>query len=288
MLQLMLSGFVSGLEIALLAVAFQIAYLPSGIFFLGLAGAYVATPYVYQACLGAAGNVPVAIVLSLALAAVISLGMERANHASLTWRRAPPAAHMISSLGLYIVLTEIVVLCFGDGSQSLRHAAGMNIISADLLTGSQNMSLAVSAALLCAFAILLEFTSLGLRLRALASNPRQFSLYGFDASKYLMAAFAISGCLAGASALLRANDSGFDPYVGLSALLLAVVAVIVGGRGSFLTPILGAIVLGVVRALIAWYFDARWQDPATFLILGLVLIVKPGGILSFKSRLESA
>jgi branched-chain amino acid transport system permease protein len=102
-----------------------------------------------------------------------------------------------------------------------------------------------------------------------------------------MLAFAISGFLAATSSLLVSYQIGFDPHVGLDALLLAVVAVIIGGRNSFLGPALAGILLGIVRTEVIWFFAARWQESATFALLVIFLFLRPQGIVGQKLRLEA-
>jgi len=71
-------------------------------------------------------------------------------------------------------------------------------------------------------------------------------------------------------------------------LLLAVVAVIVGGRSTFIGPVIGGLILGVVRSEVSWHLSARWQDAVSFGLLAIVLIVLPNGLLgSSRQRLES-
>ena len=121
----------------------------------------------------------------------------------------------------------------------------------------------------------------------MADNPVQFCLSGHNAQQYRLLAFGVSGLLGGAAALLTAYDVGFDPHGGLHALLLAIVAMIIGGRGSFRGPIVGGLLLGVVRAMVAWQFSIQWQDVFTFLLLAIVLYIRPDGLFARPSRLEA-
>jgi branched-chain amino acid transport system permease protein len=100
-------------------------------------------------------------------------------------------------------------------------------------------------------------------------------------------AFGVSGFLAAIAALLTAYDVGFDPHGGLIALLLAVVAVIVGGQQSFVGPVVGGILLGVARSEVVWFLSARWQDAVAFGLLALFLFVRPHGLIGREKRLEA-
>jgi branched-chain amino acid transport system permease protein len=100
-------------------------------------------------------------------------------------------------------------------------------------------------------------------------------------------AFFLSGVLVGCASLSSAYDYGFDPNSGLTTLFLGVVAVMIGGRELFWSPLLGGLALGVLRSEAVWVFSARWQEAATFTILGLVLIFRPNGLFGTVRRLES-
>jgi branched-chain amino acid transport system permease protein len=133
----------------------------------------------------------------------------------------------------------------------------------------------------------LRFTNLGLQLRALADNPAQLSLHGYNTRRLRLLGFAIAGLLASVSAMLVAYDIGFDAHGGLTTLLLAIVALIVGGRGTWLGPALGGIAIGIVRAEVVWFLSAKWQDALTFALLAMFLFIRPQGLLGRKARLEA-
>jgi len=276
------------MAIALLAMAFQIVYLPTRVFFLGLAGVYSFCPFIAYSLLRAGSGWVAALAASLAVAVGLCLLCEWANHGPLARKRASDGAQLIASLGIYIVLVQIVAMLWGNDTKTLR--VGLDLVTrygGTIITGAQWMALGVGAVCLLAFGILLLRSDLGLRLRALADNPTMFALYGYNVDRYRLLAFALSGVFAAASSLVTAYDIGFDPHTGLHAVLLAVVAVIIGGRGSFFGPILGALLLGLLRAQVVWHFSARWQEAATFALLALFLLLRPQGLLGKQTRLEA-
>jgi branched-chain amino acid transport system permease protein len=101
-------------------------------------------------------------------------------------------------------------------------------------------------------------------------------------------AFAFAGVFASVSSLLTAYDIGFNPYSGLYSVLIAVVAVIIGGRESFAGPAIGGLLLGLVRAQVVWHLSARWQEAVTFGVLACFLLLRPNGLFGQKIRLEAA
>lgn len=286
--QIVVNGLISGAVFAVLALGFSAVYLPCRVFHIALGGIYALTPFVAMTILRAGGGWPLALIGSAGLAVVIGLLCELLNHRRLEHRQASSGAQLIASLGVFIILVQVVAITWGNETQILRAGVDRTFaIGGLILTRAQVLSGTVSAVVLAAVFLWLKFTNIGLRLRALADNPVEFGLRGFNVDAHRLLAFGLSGLLAATAALLMAYDVGFDPHGGLHMLVLAVVAVLIGGRESFLGPVVGGVLLGVLRALVVWYFSARWQDVATFAILALFLYVRPHGICGRRGRLEA-
>lgn len=287
-MQSILNGLISGLGIALLAAGFQLAYLPARVFFVALAGLYTLAPYVYLASQTVFQIWFVSVLLSLGATIGLSLLLEWANHAALARRSSSTAAHLISSLGAYIVLVQVVVMIWGNGTQTLRVELQSTFqFGGVVLTQPQLTMAVVAGALLSGFLLMLFATDIGVRLRALADNTAQFALFGYDVDAHRLIAFGLAGVFAGAASLLSAFDNGFDPFGGLHALILALVAAIIGGRSSFVGPILGGVLLGLIRAEVVWHLSARWQEAVTFILLAAIFLLRPQGLFQQKTRIEA-
>jgi len=288
-MQILLNGLISGAAIALLAIAFQMVYLPTRVLFIGLAGLYSLAPYLVLALQNVGMPIGVRVTAAIAFSSALGLFFEWANHAPLARNKASDGAHLISSLGLYTIMIQVIAIIWGNDSKLLR--AGLDYttqIGDAILTGSQLLIAGVAAVLLVVGWVTLRFSDIGLRLRALADSPTQFALFGYNVDAHRLIVFAIAGALAAVSSLVTAYDIGFYPYDGLHAFLLAVVAVIVGGRYSLIGPVVGALLLGLVRAQVAWYFSPRWQEAVTFAFLVLFLLLRPQGLFGRQTRIEGA
>ena len=152
---------------------------------------------------------------------------------------------------------------------------------------SQIAALLVSFLLVAVFFSWLKCSDLGLRFRGLSDNPVEMELLGYDTDNLRTLAFGISGFLAAAAGILNAYDLGFDPNIGMSAVMLAIVATIIGGRGTFIGPVIGGLLLGIVRSQVVWHASARWQDAITFFLLAIFLLCRPNGIVGSEKRLEA-
>jgi branched-chain amino acid transport system permease protein len=284
---LVINGLISGLVIGLLALAFTTVYLPTRVFHLALAGVYTCVPFVALTVMSYGWPWYVAVPVAMLTGICLSVGCELLNHRALERKAASSGVHLVSSLGLYILIVQAVVVLWGNVPKVLRTGNDITFQIADFtLTRAQLINLLISNLLLLAFYIWLRFSDLGLRFRALADNPVEMSLRGYNVQHMRLLAFGISGFLAAASALIHSLDVSFSPQGGLHALLLAIVAMIIGGRQTFIGPIIGGLLLGVVRSEVVWLLSASWQEALTFLLLGLFLLLRPGGLFSKKGRLE--
>lgn len=287
-MQIFANGLISGLTTAVLAVAFSVVYVPTRIFHIALGGIYVAASFFAWAVLEATGSVALSIVVAIGGSVLLSVGCEALNHAQLERKGAPMGAHLIASLGLYIIFVQAIALTWGNETKSLRLGVDTTMSAGGvILTSAQVLGAVVSSIVLAGFFLWLKFSDLGLQFRALADNAKELSLRGFNVRRLRLAAFGVSGALAAVSSLLTSYDLGFDPHVGLPALLLAVVAVIIGGRLSFFGPVVGALLLGIVRSEVVWFLSAQWQEAVTFFVLVVFLYVRPNGLIGRSMRLEA-
>ncbi len=287
-MQILANGIITGGAIALLALAFTIVYLPTRIFYIALAGIYTISPFISWTCLQWGWSWYLSAIAAILVGTLLSLGFELVNHAPLEEKQASSGAHLVSSLGLYIIVWQTAAIFWGNQTKVLR--TGLDAItqfSGVILTQAQVLAFGVSALVLGIFYTWLQFSQLGLQLRALADNPKELALRGYNIRQLRLITFGVSGFLGSASSILVAYDIGFSPQGGLTALLLAVVATIIGGSQSFWGAALGGILLGVLRSQVVWFLSARWQEAITFLLLAIFLFVRPHGLIGQKNRLEA-
>ncbi len=295
-MQILLYGIFSGLSIALLAIALQSVYLPTRILFIGLAGIFAIAPYIAFLLMNLGLGSELSISLSILSCIFISLLCELINHGPLSRKNSKflsikglnETVQLISSLGIYIVITQLIVIIWGTNTKTLQIRMGqVTRIGTISITEAQWTTLLVSSFLIITFLIFLKKTGAGLRMRAMVNNPKIFALQGYNIKFYRLVFFALAGLFASISSLLMAYDIGIDPYYGLQALLIALVAIIIGGQDSFIGPIVGALFIGITRELIAWQFSTNWKDGITFLIFAVFLFLRPQGFLGKSSRLEA-
>ena len=287
-MQVLAFGLVTGSTIALVALAFQLVYLPTKVLHIALGAVYVAAPYAALLTIRAGLPWYATMVAALLFAVAASIAIEHFNHQPLERRQASFATHILSSLGIYIAAIQIIVVFWGNQPKMLRSGVDPIIRFAGvILTQTQIAILVISLVTLVVFFLWLRFTDLGLRFRSLADNPRELALRGYSITRLRVLAFALSGLIAAIAALLSAHEIGFQPHAGLDTVILAIVATMIGGRTSFWGPVLAGLMLGIVRAEVVWIFSSRWQEGITFLVLVLFLLFRPQGLIARRMRLES-
>lgn len=289
MLQFIVNGIVGGSLIALTALAWQLVYLPTRILFIALAAIYALAPFIAGALLqsgvGAIGAIAGAVVSAVAVGVLC----EVLNHAPLQKRGASNTSQFITSLGIYMVLIQLIALQWGSGTHTLRTGIeGVSSIGTLQLLHSQILTLLVAGTTIGCVLITIMATSIGLRLRALSDNSDALALMGYDIGSYRRRCFAAAAACATVPSLLSAYSTGFDPFLGLNSTLVALAAVLIGGRHSFVGPVVAAFVLGVARALTVWLTSPQWQDPLTFGVLAAVLVIRPDGLMRSTPGVEQA
>jgi len=126
----------------------------------------------------------------------------------------------------------------------------------------------------------LYHTRQGLAIRALSDNSLASLYIGINRSMTLFLAFFIVSLLGGiAGFLILSADSQITPFFGLWATFKGLIAMMIGGMGSLLGAILGGLLLGVVETNVFWYGDPILRDISAYLLLFVILVVRPGGII---------
>lgn len=296
-MQILLYGIISGFSIALLAIALQSVYMPTRILFIGLAGIYVLAPYLAFAFMNQGIWTWLAIILAIFICISVSILCEILNHGPLSRKNTRvisqkglnETVHFVSSLGIFIVIAQLIVIIWGTSTKTLPIRMGkVSHIGSIIITEAQWITLFTSGLLILAFMFFLTKTDIGLRMRAMVNNPKVFALLGYNIRFYRIVFFGFAGLFASVSSLLMSYDIGIDPYYGLQALMIALVAIIIGGQDSFMGPVVGALFLGITREFVAWQFSASWKDGITFLIFAIFLFLRPQGFLGKSSRLEAS
>lgn len=276
-LQLTFSGLSVGAVYALIAVGFVAIYTVSEVINLAQGEFAALAGLIAISATGSGLPLLAAIVLAVVSVAVVAVVMERLAIAPV--RRMTTLVSIILTLGVSTVLKAVMLLVWGPEGEGLRPFPGGTFDVWGISVRAQELwILGITAVVAVALAAFYERTTWGKALRACAEQPTAARLVGISPSRAAMLSFLIAG-VTGAIAGVAASPIYFTSWEsGLAIGLKGFVAATLGGLVSIRGAILGGLVLGVLESLVAGYIDTGIRDAVAFVVLILVLVVRPGGV----------
>jgi branched-chain amino acid transport system permease protein len=278
LLQLVFSGLAHGAVYGLVALGFVAVFSVREIVNL-VQGEYAALAGL-SAISAVAAGIPLllAVLLVVPLVVAVSVALERLCIAPV--KRMTPLVSIILTLGISTVLKAVMLLVWGPQARGLPAFPGRDVVLAGVSVRSQELwILGVAAVLGSAVIWFYEKTLQGKALRACAEQPVAARLVGISPRTATMVAFAIAG-LVGAVAGVAGSPIYFSSWdYGLALGLKGFVAATLGGLVSLRVAMLGGLLLGVLENLVAGYVDTGFRDAVAFLVLLLVLLVRPQGLV---------
>lgn len=237
-------------------------------------------PGIVQLAIAIAGAIPVCVIVSILI--------ERIAYRRL--RNAPRLAPLITAIGVSILLQTFAMMIWGRDplpfpqvlpAEPLQLAGG-------LITPTQVLLLLLATVSMIALTLLIERTRMGRAMRAVAESPRIAALMGVDANRVIVFTFAIGAALAAVAGVMwAANYASAQFAMGFVPGLKAFSAAVLGGIGNIYGAMLGGILLGLIESLGAGYIGdltagvlgSHYQDIFAFIVLILVLTLRPSGLM---------
>ncbi|MGD9913260.1 MAG: branched-chain amino acid ABC transporter permease [Rhizobiaceae bacterium] len=147
------------------------------------------------------------------------------------------------------------------------------------ISAQETLIIALSPLLLGALFLFLRNSRIGRGIRAVGQNPNAAKLIGIDVSRLFIITFALSAVLAGVTGILLGSVRMVTPAFGAEPLVKALIIVIFGGLGSLGGTIVAAYLLGLLEAFLIFFIGIYWAPSMIFLLLILILLVRPQGLL---------
>ncbi|ADZ69162.1 branched-chain amino acid ABC transporter permease [Polymorphum gilvum] len=240
-----------------------------------------------------AGQLPWFLLIPFMLAVGAGLSVLSELVVFRRFRRANPATMMIASFALGFVIRYFLLMLFSSRPKSILLLPGLaqpiELFGARIPL-LQVITIAVTIAILLTLTAFLRRTRFGLEMRAAAENFTMARMLGVRANRVIMGAFALSGALAAAIALILGSQTGTaDIQMGGAVMLMAFIATVIGGLGSLPGAVLAGFLLGAasVTMQFALPVEARpFRDAFVYGAVILVLIWRPQGLLSARGTKE--
>lgn len=276
-LQLTFSGLAQGAVYGLVALGFVAIFAVREI--VNLAQGEYASLAGLSAISAVVAGVPllIAVVIVVPFVVLVSVLIERIAIAPV--KRMTPLVSIILTLGVSTAVKAIMLLVWGPEGRALQPFPGRDLLLGGVSIRAQELwILGIAAVVGYAVVWFYEHTLYGKALRACAEQPVAARLVGISPRRATMVAFAIAG-LVGAVAGVVGTPIYFASWEsGLTLGLKGFVAATLGGLVSFRVAFLGGLFLGVLENWVAGYLDSGYRDAVAFVVLVLVLVVRPQGL----------
>ncbi len=277
--QYLLSGLSTGAIYALIGVGFAIIHNSTGIINFAQ-GEFVMLGGMLTLFFLTALKLPliVSVILAIAVATLVGIAFERL--AIRPMKNASPISLVIITIGGSILIRGIAMLVWGKDTHALPTFSGNDPIQLGEATilPQHLWIFAVTVVVIICSKLYFNYTISGKAMRACAYNSRAAGLVGIDVRRMVLFSFAISAAMGSMAGIIIAPLTMTSYDVGIMLGLKGFCAAIIGGMSSGLGTVFGGIILGVLESLGAGLLSSGYKDAIAFIILLIILLVRPQGL----------
>jgi branched-chain amino acid transport system permease protein len=243
----------------------------------GTFGAWVAILYFHL-------PYPVALAIGVITTAILAVIVGKLVMARMVGATAE--AGVVATLGISLVLQNVVVLMFGGGYKVFRggyiHPVSLFGFS---LTEQRLLILVVCLLVFAGLELLVLYTRMGKAMRAVSQNTEACTVVGIDVQQVVVWTFVLGAALAALAGVLTAPVN-VSVYGGMGGLITfkTLPIIVMGGLGNVRGTLVAAMLLGVAESLVAGYVGLQFRDSVGFATLILMLMWRPHGLFSTQAR----
>lgn len=225
-------------------------------------------------------GLPGLLLLPLVALVLAAVGILAARIAILPLAARPPEATFVATIALAAVIEQGLTVTMGAAPRTAPPVLGAGAFEiAGVALGRQPVAIVVvGTALVAALWFLQEHTQIGRRMRAVASDRHMARAVGIPVARYVVLSLALAGALAGVAGLLLGHQFLVAPTQGAGHMLKAYIAVAIGGWGSVLGALLGALGIGFFETFVSAAVGDAWASAALYVAVLGVLILRPQGL----------
>lgn len=292
-LQQLVNGLAWGSIYALIALGYTMVYgvlrlinfAHGDVYMIGAMVGY----YAARIFTGGGSILRFALVMLTSMLACALLGAAIERFAYRPLRNAPRLNALITAIGVSLLLEYGGQYLFGADPKffpTLIETREVVNFHGVVINNIQIMIFAVSFALMFALQAVVQHTKVGKAMRAVSYSHTASHLVGINVNRVISLTFVFGSVLAAAAGILVGlSNPKVDPLMGLMPGLKAFVAAVLGGIGNIPGALIGGLLMGIAETLVAGYISSTYRNALAFVILILILLIKPSGLLG-KSRQE--
>lgn len=228
------------------------------------------------------GGLPPLVALPLAMLGAAGVGMllERLVIHPLLDKPGWDVSPVIATLGVSILLQNLALHLWGERFKNIPYYVEGGIDLFGIRMAWQRIVIVgVTVVVIAVVVTLLKQSRWGMAMRATAQDRDAAVLAGIDIHAVYLWTFGLAAALAALAAAMLAPIYSVNPWMGAALLLKAFIVCVLGGLGSLGGAILGGVLLGTAESLTVLLWSSEWKDVVAFILLILVLWVRPAGLM---------
>jgi|UniRef100_A0A7C3WRV5 branched-chain amino acid transport system permease protein len=280
-LQQIINGISLGSIYALIALGYTMVYGILRLINFAHGDIFMVGAFIGYFALGS-WNLPFALGLVIAMIGASVVGMIIERFAYRPLRTAPRISLLITAIGVSFLLENLMVLIVGASPRSFPQSIPVDIynIGGLILTNRQIIILLISILLMILLQFIVMRTKIGKAMRAVSQDKEMALMLGINIDSVIAFTFALGSALAAAGGVLVGlYFNKIEPYMGVMPGLKAFVAAVLGGIGIIPGAMLGGFILGIAEILVSAFISSTVRDAVAFIILIIILLVRPSGLL---------
>lgn len=285
LLEYIINGLALGMTYALIAVGYSIVFGVLRLINFSHGAVYALGAHIAAIIVGFYINPYIGLIISVLFCGVIGIVIDKVALEPLRKKNSPPIAGLITTVGLSYVIQNLLQIFFNSERKpfpAFFYFGQVTILGVSVSSAAVLIFIA-SAILLFALTVIIQKTKLGFAMRAVEQNIRAARLMGINVNKVVTTTFFMAGASAAiAGTLMAGYYQIYYSTMGFNVGLKAFAAAILGGIGVLHGSVVGGILIGIIECIVAGYFGGTFRDSAAFLVLILILLVKPTGLFGKK------
>lgn len=220
------------------------------------------------------------VVLAILATVLVAVCIYTSVYASLWHKRASRHVLLLASLGVYVVIANVISLLWGDSTITMKSARGGSFELLGARIASDQIATILAALFMWGtLHALLKHTRWGKGLRAIGNDAELAEVSGVRSKTVILLAYVAGAVMVGMAGVSVAVGINMTPGMGISALLTGVVVLIIGGAKRVAGIAVAAVLVAGIQHLVTWHIGPQWQDAVAFAMLLAFLLLKPEGFM---------
>jgi branched-chain amino acid transport system permease protein len=227
-----------------------------------------------------------AVILAGVITGLIAVAVDSLVFRRLRERGANSLTLVFASFGAALVLRNLVLMIFGGDARyySDELQIAIEVLPDVRVLPDQVFILALTALLVIGLYLFLSYSRVGVAMRAMADSPALAKVCGINITHVIRWTWVLSGMLAAAAGVFTGLTVQIRPELGVNMLLAVLTAAILGGTGSLFGAAAGGLIVGLAESLSVLALPASYKAAVPFMLLIVVLYVRPQGLFSKAAR----